>query len=44
MSPDVEIPSNHYEEIAGKGKSLAEIDELQRGKEAAIDIQKAYRG
>lgn len=44
MSSDVEIPNNRYENIADKGKSMAEIDELQRRQEAAIDIQKAYRG
>jgi len=42
MSSDVQIPSySEHEIIPGKGKSMAEIDETQRRKEAAIDVQKA---
>jgi hypothetical protein len=43
MSSDVQIPSSQNEIIPGKGKSMAEIDETQRRKEAAIriDVQNA---
>jgi len=43
MSSDISIPESRDEQIPGKNKSLAEIDEAQRRQEAAIDIQKAYR-
>ena len=43
MSPEVSIPNSGHEQIPGKDKSLAEIDEAQREQEAAIDIQNAYR-
>jgi hypothetical protein len=39
-----EIPDDPHDIIPGKGKSLAQIDQLQRRQEAAIEIQNAYRG
>lgn len=43
MSAQVIIPNNKHDLIPGKDKSLAQIDEVQREKEAAIEIQRAYR-
>lgn len=40
----MDIPKNQHELVPGKGKSLAQIDEAQRKKEAVIEIQRAYRG
>jgi hypothetical protein len=44
MPTEMAIPNNQQELVPGKGKSLAQIDEVQREKEAAIEIQRAYRG
>lgn len=43
MSEVTPIPNDPKELIPGKAMSLEEIDEVQRRKEAAIEIQKAYR-
>lgn len=43
MSTQVIIPNNKHDLIPGKNKSLAQIDKAQREKEAAIEIQRAYR-
>lgn len=44
MPTEMAIPNNQQELVPGKDKSLAQIDEVQREKEAAIEIQRAYRG
>jgi hypothetical protein len=43
MSNEADIPLNRDEVILGKDKSIAEIDEIQRRNEAAIENGKAYR-
>jgi hypothetical protein len=43
MSDEAAIPKDWSEPIPGKGMSLDEIDEEQRRREAAIEIQTAYR-
>lgn len=44
METEVPIPQDPHEVIPGKDKSIAQIDEIQRRQEAAIEIQQAYRG
>jgi hypothetical protein len=43
MSDEAAIPKDPSEPIPGKGMSLEEIDEKQRRREAAIEIQRTYR-
>jgi len=44
MTNEVIIPTSRHEPMPGKNKSMEEIDEIQRRNEAAIEIQRAYRG
>ena len=44
MSTEMAIPNNQHELVPGKQKSLAQIDKVQRKKEAVIEVQRAYRG
>jgi len=44
MSTEAAIPNNRQELVPGKGRSLAQIDEVQRKKEAAVEKQRAYQG
>jgi hypothetical protein len=44
MTTEMAIPDNQHELVPGKQKSLAQIDKVQRKKEAVIEVQRAYRG